>query len=387
MSERRRIFVVAAERSGDSLGAELIRELKARAGDSLKFAGLGGAAMAHEGVESAFDISELSILGFVEGIKAYRRVVKRVDEVVEQALAWEPDAVVLIDSWGFMLRVAQRLRDQAPHIKRIKYVGPQVFATRPGRAKTLAEAVDHLLTIHSFDSHYFEAEGLPTTFVGNPTLERPLAGDGPGFRARHAIPGDAPVLAVLIGSRPSELKRMYACLADATARLQAERPDLRLVLPLAGPIAEDARARLAGDARFAGAIVVEESEKADAFAAADMALACSGTVTMELATLGVPTVTGYRVGWMTWAIARAFNIVKLRFISLVNIAADEMIISEFVQTRCTGANLSAEVGRLLDSPEDRAEISARLKETTAMMRGEGGASGKAAETVLSVLDS
>jgi lipid-A-disaccharide synthase len=385
MSAPKRIFVVAAERSGDLLGAGLIREMKTRAGDELVFAGLGGSAMAEEGVESAFDISELSILGFVEGIKAYRRVVKRVDEIVAQALDWKPDAVVLIDSWGFMLRVAQRLRDQAPEIKRIKYVGPQVFATRPGRAKTLAEAVDHLLTIHSFDAPYFEAEGLETTFVGNPSLERKLKGDGAGFRARHAIPEDAPVLAVLIGSRKSELSRMFNCLAEAASRLQAARPDLRIIVPLAGPIAAEARERLAGDGRFAGAVLVEEAEKPDAFAAADVALACSGTVTTELATLGVPTVTGYRVGWMTWAIARALNVVKSRYISLVNIAADEELIPEFVQTRCTGAKLAEETGRLLDSPEDRAEISARLRATTQSMRGEGGASAKAAEAVLKIL--
>jgi lipid-A-disaccharide synthase len=385
VSESQRLFIVAAERSGDLLGAGLIRELKAQSNAPLALAGVGGAAMAEEGVVSAFDISELSILGLVEGLMAYRRVVRRVEETVEAALAFNPDAAVLIDSWGFTLRVAQRLRERAPHIKLVKYVGPQVFATRPGRAKTLAATVDHLLTIHSFDSPFFMRQGLETTFVGNPTLERELSGDGAGFRERSGIAPDAPVLALLIGSRPSELKRMYDALAGAADILLQERPDLRIVIPLAGPIEEAARARLSQDARLADAVLIDETEKADAFAAADLALATSGTVTTELATLGVPTVTGYRVGWITWALARALNLFKAKYISLVNIAADAELIPEFVQTRCTPALLAEETGRLLDAPEERVERADRLRATTQAMCGPGRASARAAETVLQLL--
>jgi lipid A disaccharide synthetase len=146
------VMLVAAEASGDTLGAGLARVLRARLGEGVRFVGVGGAKMAEQGVVSPFDIAELSILGLFEGVKAYRRVLRRVDETAALAAHEKPDIAVLIDSWGFTLRVAARLRKQTPDMPLIKYVGPQVWASRPGRAKTLAARVDHLLTIHAFDA-------------------------------------------------------------------------------------------------------------------------------------------------------------------------------------------------------------------------------------------
>ena len=380
-----RIYVVAAERSGDLLGAGLIRALREQAAHTLDFAGVGGAAMAEEGVESPFDISQLSILGFFEGIRAYPRVKARVADTVEHALAFKPDAVVLVDSWGFTLRVAQALRKADPSIKLIKYVGPQVFGSRPGRARTLAATVDHLLTIHSFDAHYFEQHGLPVSFVGNPSLERKLDGDGAAFRRQCGIAEDGEVVALLFGSRPAELERMYEPIVAAAAQLRERRPGLALVIPLAGPIDAAARGRIAEDVRLDGAIVVDEKGKADAFAAADIAIACSGTVTSELATLGVPAVVAYKLGWVTWTLIRWLGIVTLKYASLVNIAADEALFPEFIQGECTPDAIAAEAGALLDDADRRADLSQRLKAVTSEMRGGGRASERAAESVLSLL--
>ena len=170
------VMLVAAEASGDTLGAGLARELKRSLGEAnVRFVGVGGAAMAEEGVVSPFDISELSILGLFEGLMAYGKVVARVAETAELARREKPDIAVLIDSWGFTLRVAHRLRQIDPDLPLIKYVAPQVWASRPGRAKTLAAAVDHLLAIHTFDVPFFEREGLPTTFVGASALARNTA--------------------------------------------------------------------------------------------------------------------------------------------------------------------------------------------------------------------
>src|SRR5438309_5416497 len=163
-------MLVAAEASGDDRGAGLARALKKRLGEGVRFVGVGGARMAAQGVQSPFDISELSILGLLEGLLAYPRVVRRADETAAIAARETPDVAVLIDSWGFTLRVAQRLRKLDPKLPLIKYVGPQVWATRPGRAKTLAATVDHLLSIHAFDAPFFEAQGLPVSFVGNAAL-------------------------------------------------------------------------------------------------------------------------------------------------------------------------------------------------------------------------
>lgn len=380
------IYVVAVERSGDLLGAALMRSLQAKTGGEVRFAGIGGRAMAEEGVSSAIDISDLAIFGWIDGLMAYKRVKAAVAASVEDILRVKPDAVVLIDSWGYTLRVAQGVRAADPSIRLIKYVGPQVFATRPGRAATLAATVDRLLTILDFDAPYYEAHGLPVTFVGNPTLERLEAGDGTAFRARHAIPAGAPVLTVLFGSRTSEIRRMFGPFARAVARLRQRYPGLSIVIPIADPVEADLRARLENERCFNGAVLVEETEKADAFAAADAALACSGTVVTELATAGVPTVTSYRLGWITWALARAFNLMKAKYISLVNISADAELVPELVQTRATGANLAEAVGALMDDAGRRETLSRKLIETTARMRGDGKASDRAADAVLETLD-
>lgn len=380
-----RIFLVAAEPSGDLLGADLIAALRDQSPD-IEIAGVGGEAMTALGVASPVDVSGLSVLGLLDGVRILKLVKARAEETAIAARDFNADAIILIDSWGFMLRTAWRAREHCPDAVLIKYVAPQVFATRPGRAKTLAEAVDHLLAIHPFDPGFFEPYGLSSTFVGNPALERDLDGDGPAFRDRHDISADETVSLVLFGSRSSELDRLFEPFAETVARLATAYPSLRFVAPLAGSIAPTARARIAADPRLAGLITVDGRERLDAFAAADLALACSGTVTLELARLGVPTVAAYRLGWASWALARFF-LMKSRYISLVNIAADEELIEERIQTRATPARLTEAMASLIDDPDRRARLSDRLKAQTRTMRGEeGGPSRNAARTILALCE-
>ena len=169
MSRPLKIMLVAAEASGDVLGAGLAQALKHRLGADVAFVGVGGPKMKAQGMDSPFDIAELSIFGLVDGLKAYGLVRRRVADTVALAVASRPDAIVLIDSWGFTIRVAKAIRAALPDVKLIKYVGPQVWASRPGRAKVLARTVDHLLALHSFDAPWFEREGLATTVVGRPS--------------------------------------------------------------------------------------------------------------------------------------------------------------------------------------------------------------------------
>jgi lipid-A-disaccharide synthase len=349
-----RVFLVAAEPSGDLLGADLARALKA-ANPDVVLAGVGGPAMAAEGIDSAADISGLSVLGLFDGFRILKLVNQRAEETAVAAREFGADAVVLIDSWGFMLRAAWKTRERHPGALRIKYVGPQVFATRPKRARTLAEAVDHLLAIHPFDPPYFEPYGLNVTFVGNPALERDLSGDGPAFRARHGVETDATLALVLFGSRRSELTRLFPHFAETIARLSEARPGVRFAAPLAPAIADEARAVIAADPRLSILITVDGDERLDAFAAADLALACSGTATLELARVGVPTVAAYRLGWMSWALARAV-LMKSRYISLTNIAAGEELIAERVQTRANAASLVPALLDLIDDQKLRTEM-------------------------------
>lgn len=378
----RRIFVVAAEASGDALGADLIDALRRRAPDTV-FAGVGGGAMAERGIESAIGIGGLAIFGMIDGLKAYPRVVRLADATVDAAVAFDADTVVLIDSWGFTLRVAQRLRARLPKAKLVKYVGPQVWAARAGRAKTLAAAVDHLICIHAFELPYYEPFGLPCTVCGHPALGRYSRGDGAAFRAQQGL-GDAPVLLVLPGSRSSEVRRTAPHLFGAAARLHAEIPDLRVVTVAAQAVAAQVRA-LAAAQSFQVLVVEENASKEDVFAAATAALAVSGTVTTEVGLQETPVVVGYRLGWITWALARLF-LYRAPFITLMNVAAGREIAPEFIQTRCTVPNLVKATAPLLNDPDARArQVAAQDDALASMGRGGRPAADIAAEAVLGVV--
>ena len=373
-----KVFIVAAEASGDALGADLIRALRARGGD-IAFAGIGGRAMAAAGLASAFDIGDLSVLGLIDGLKAYPRVVKRADEAADAARAFDPDVAVLIDSWGFTLRVAQRLRTATPRTRLVKYIGPQVWATRPGRARTLAAAVDHLICIHDFETPYYAPFGLPCTVAGHPAVGRAGQGDGAAFRARHGIATDTPILLVLPGSRRSELRRVAPVLMSAAARLQAEMPGLKALVVAAESVDAQARA-LAATLR--DPLVVGAEARDDAFAAATCAIAASGTVTTEVGLQGAPVVVGYKLGWITWALARAF-LYRARFATLMNVALDREVAPEFIQTRFTVENVAAAARRLLSDPVARAtQIALQNEALAAMGRGGRPAAEIAADVVL-----
>lgn len=385
MSERPlTVMLVAAEASGDERGAGLARALKRRLGADVRFVGVGGARMAAEGVDSPFDIAELSVLGLVEGLMAYPKVIRRVRETVAVAAREKPDVAVLIDSWGFTLRVAQGLRRLDPQLPLIKYVGPQVWATRPGRAKTLAQSVDHLLSIHAFDAPYFEAEGLPTTFVGNSALSLDFSEAQPErLRASIGAAPTDPILLILPGSRPAEIERVLPAFEDAAARLKADRTNLQLVIPAAPTVADMVKARVAGWSHRAH-IVEGEAAKLDAMKAATVALACSGTVTTQLALAGVPMVVAYRIGPVTYAILK--RLVRTRFITLFNIAADAAVAPELIQDECNGEALAAEVARRLDDETlRRAQVRAQYAALGKMGRDGADPDAAAAEAVLKVL--
>lgn len=378
-----RIMLVAAEASGDALGAGLARALRDRRPD-VTFVGVGGPKMAGEGVESPFDIAQLSILGWLEGLRAYGRVKARVADTVALAVRERPDAVVLIDSWGFTIRVAKAIREVLPDTPLIKYVGPQVWASRPGRAKTLAGAVDHLLALYAFDAPWFEREGLATTVVGSQALHVDLSrADPSAFRAARGIAPEAALLLVLPGSRPSEIRLMTPVYEAAVRRLKAERSSLEVAVVVAGTVAEDVTARVA--AWPFRVHLVSETDKYAAMKAATVALATSGTVSTELALAGAPMVIAYRFAPLSYAIMRPFFTGK--YATLFNHAADEEIAPELIQTEATPDRVVAEIGRLLDDPSARANQSARQTAALDQM-GRGGAdpSSLAADAVLKVIE-
>lgn len=383
MSRPLKIMLVAAEASGDALGAGLAVALKARLGAEVTFVGVGGPRMAEQGVRSPFDIAELSIHGWLEGMKAYGIVKQRVADTVALGVAETPDAVVLIDSWGFTIRVAKALRAVLPGVPLIKYVGPQVWASRPGRAKTLAAAVDHLLALYAFDAPWFEREGLPTTVVGSQALHVDMSGADPAaFRAAQGIAAGAALLVVLPGSRPSEIRLMTPVYEAAIARLKAADPALEVAVVAAGTVAADVTARVATWPFRAH--VVGEDLKYAAMRAATVALATSGTVSTELALAGAPTVIAYRFQPLSYAIMKPFFTGK--YATLFNHAADEEIARELIQNDATPEKVAAEVGRLLGDPEARRTQAERQTAALDLMGREGrDPSEIAADAVLRVI--
>jgi len=351
------VMLVAAEPSGDSLGAALAATLRARLGENLRLIGVGGPLMARQGVESPFDILALSVLGVIDALAAYPLVRKRAREVGELAAREKPDVAVLIDSWGFNLRVAHAIRRARPGTILIKYVAPQVWATRPGRANTLARAVDHLLTIHAFDAHLFEKAGLATTFVGNPVLAQ-AGSPGDTDRLRQTIgaaPND-PILVVAPGSRRGEIKRLLGPFEDAVRILSASRPRLKVVVLVADAVLAAVTTRVRAWSTPVH-ISIGDAERGDAMAAATAALACSGTVTTEFALAGAPVVVAYRLDAPTYAIAKL--LIRTPYVTLMNVAAEREIAPELIQGACTGQRLAAALAPLLgDSEARRRQVSA-----------------------------
>jgi lipid-A-disaccharide synthase len=351
-----KVMLVAAEASGDALGAGLAKALRARLGDQVTFVGVGGAKMAEQGVTSPFDIAQLSILGIWEGLKAYPTVKARLDDSVALAAREKPDVAILIDSWGFNIRLAHALRKLDPRLQLVKYVAPQVWAYREGRARGLAKAVDLLLSIQPMDKPYFDAAGLENVFVGNSALAKRFDhADGTRLREAIGVSATDPILLVLPGSRPSEIERVMPAFEDAVRRIKADRPDLAVVIPAAYTVAEAVKARVAGWP-FRAHVIEDEALKDDAFVGGDVALACSGTVTTELALAGVPMVVGYKTGAITYAILK--RLMKPKWVTLFNIAAGKAVAPELLQDACDGEGLAREVGRLLDDPALRARQAA-----------------------------
>lgn len=386
-AQRADVFIVAAEPSGDHLGADLARALR-RQSPSVQLTAIGGPALAATGLDSQMDIEGLAILGFVEGLKAYPFVLRKVRHATKLILTANPKSVVLIDSWGFMVRVAKALKAAGYDGQIIKFVAPQVWAMRSGRAKILARYIDHLLSTQPMDAPYFAAAGLPQTFVGNPVLDQDYgSGNATRFRKRHGLDPNAIVAGFFFGSRPAEIARVGPAILQALDRLELNRPDIRPICVIADPI------RALVDPMLAGRdiIRVDQSEFLDAVAAIDAALACSGTVTTQLAAAGVPTVVIYRLSPLTYFVAS--RLFKPRFFSLVNISADANndgltgpLMPEFVQDEImTDAPIDALLGILSDPGAANKLSQTLIQETRRMGAGSDNASDRAAAAVLSLI--
>jgi lipid-A-disaccharide synthase len=379
------IYLIAGEPSGDALGGRLMAALKERTGGAVRFAGIGGEHMAAEGLKSLVPLDELAIMGIAEVLPRARRIFKRVAETVADIRRLQPAAVVTIDSSGFTWRVAERLRKHGDRVPLIHYVAPMVWAWRAGRARRMARWYDHLMALLPFEPPYFTAVGLSCSYVGHPVVESGAdRGDGPGFRRRHGIAPEAPVIAVLPGSRRGEVSRLLAPFAETLAVLAPRYPGLTAVVPTTDTVVEMVTAA-AKEWPVPAIVLRGPREKYDAFAASNAALAASGTVALELALAGLPAVIAYRLNPLTHALLR--RIVKVRHAHLLNVILDREAVPELIQDDCTPAKLASAVGRLLDDPTARQEQVAACRQALVDL-GYGGLSPglRAADEVLAAID-
>ncbi len=376
------IFLIAGEASGDLIASRLMAELRRRTDGAVRFSGVGGPLMQEGGIESLFPFSELSLMGPVEIAPHVPRLLGRVRQTARAARAMQPAAVVTVDAPYFNFRVARKLAGAGFPL--IHYVAPTVWAYRPGRANAVARFLDHVLCLFPFEPPYFEAVGLASTFVGHPLVEEPIgAASGPAFRARHGIGEQDLVLCALPGSRAGELHRHLPIFGETIRALAGRIGGLRLVIPTL----MEHRATVAAAADSWGmpvVIVADKGEKYAAYAASDVALAASGTATLELALASVPMVVCYRTNPLTAAIAR--RVLRVPYLAMTNIVAGERLVPEFLQRACNARRLAAALEELLADEAGRRRQREGFS-VVARRVGRGGAlpSDRAAETVLRLI--
>ena len=376
-----RVMLVAGEPSGDDIGGRLMAALKERADGSVRFAGVGGTRMTAEGLESLFPMSELSVMGFAEVVPRIPKLLKRVEDAAALALGKRPDALITIDSPGFNYRLGRRLQKRG--IPLIHYVAPQVWAWRPRRARKWAAFLDHLMTLLPFEPPYFETVGLPATFVGHPVVEAiPEASEGRAFRDRHGISRQATLLAMLPGSRQSEITRLLPIFCDSVLRLAPRLGRLHIVVPGLPNHSETLHRNIAVGS-LPLTVITGQDERRAALAAADGALAASGTIALELALAGVPMVIAYRVNPLTAMLAR--RLINVDHVCLVNILLGKAIVPELLQQDCQAERLSDTVHEILTDQSVRAQhISAGRAVAAQLTAGATAPSQRAAEVVLRV---
>ncbi len=358
------VFVVAGEESGDQLGGKLVAALRAKLGDRLVVAGLGGHKMAEQGIESIFPLTDIAVMGILPVIARLPTIVRRVWMTVDAVIAARPDVLVIIDSPDFTHQVAKKAKPFLPGMKVVNYVSPSVWAWRPGRARKMAAYIDHVLALLPFEPEaHRRLGGPPCTYVGHPLIER-LAELRPAPGERPPLGEGAPHLLVLPGSRRSEVSRLLEPFGETIARLAQTGLEPRITVPAVAHLADTIASACAGWA-IRPEVVTGEAAKLAAFRSAHAALAASGTVTLELALAHVPMVVAYRVSRIE---AELRHFIKVDTVVLPNLVIGRKAIPELLQWDCTPDKLAATLVPLLAPGAARDEQGAAFVELDETMR-------------------
>ena len=350
MSDPLKVFIIAGEPSGDALGGDVMAGLK-ELYPNITFQGIGGPNMQAQGLESLFDMSELSVMGLAEILPKYRLLKRRITQTAQAAIAAAPDVILTIDSPDFCLRVAKLVKAQRD-IRVVHYVAPSVWAWRPKRAQKMARHVDQVLALLPFEPPFMEAAGMQCDFVGHPVANTAQAStqDCAAFRMRHQIAEDAPLVLVLPGSRGGEVRRLSDVFGQALARFQQTHSNARFVLPVA-PSVRGLVTELTANWSVKPILIdsADYPEKLSAFGAANIALAASGTVSLELAAAQTPMVIAYKMNWLTAAIMR--RLMRVDTVTLVNLVSETRVVPEFLMENCTAEAVAQGLTTLFAKPE------------------------------------
>jgi lipid-A-disaccharide synthase len=384
----RRIFIVAGEHSGDLLGGKLMAALKAKSEYPIIFTGVGGETMEAEGLHSIFPLADVAVMGPLAILARLPKLVRRVYQAVAAGLDADPDGVIIIDSPEFTHPIAKRIRKNRPKVPIIDYVSPSVWAWRPGRAKKMRPYVDHLLAILPFEPEaHRRLGGPPCTYVGHPLIEKLdwiKSLDTGELAGRLGLDPAKPVLVVLPGSRPTEVRRLMEPFGGAVRLLIERTGPLEVIIPAVDSVRHLIEAALPGWP-VEPHLVSGESDKFKAFRLAKAALAASGTVTLELGLAGVPMVVAYKVDWVA---SRLRFLLKVPSIVLANLVIGENVFPEFIQEDCTPEKLSEALAPLLaDSPERQRQLAGLDRIAGQMLLGDTTPSQRAAETAMDIIDS
>nr|WP_321253034.1 lipid-A-disaccharide synthase [uncultured Ruegeria sp.] len=357
-----RVFLVAGEPSGDRLGGALMEGLKTLVPD-VEFDGVGGPLMQAQGLNSRFPMAELSVMGLVEVLPKFFHLKRRISETAQAVLDTQPDVLITIDSPDFSLRVAKLVK-AGSNIRTVHYVAPSVWAWRPGRADKMAKVIDHVLALLPFEPPYMTKAGMECDFVGHPVVNEPIATDTDISDFRNAYDlGEAPILLALPGSRRGEVERLAPVFGEALSLFLRDHPDMRVVVPAVAHIVDTVREQIRS---WPGEPVVIDpreleadqaaSRKRAAFASADVALAASGTVSLELAAQSTPMVIAYKLTWLTQKMAE--RMVKLDTVTLVNLVSDTRTVPECLLDDCRPDKIAAALSKVMEVPEAQQEAMA-----------------------------
>ena len=336
----KKIYMIAGEESGDQLGGRLMASLQKQSKKDLEFHGVGGDSMQANGLTSLFDMTQLSVMGLLEILPKLANLLKLRRDVVADIKTVKPDMVITIDSPGFAHKVASRIRPfcKTHNIPHIHYVCPSVWAWKPKRIHRCKKHFDGLLALLPFEPKHFEPVNLPCHYVGHSVVEG-QAGKGSGmrFKAKHKIAYNDDLITVLPGSRRGEIARMLPVFKQAVERFAEKHPNIQVVIPTLAHLYDT---MVASTQNWTVPVtVVVGDEKFDAFAASKLAIAASGTVSLELALSKCPAVIAYKMSPVTMMVVRRSLLVK--YASILNIMADKEIVPELIQTDCTVDNVLA----------------------------------------------